>query len=441
MTPHPASWSTARWGVTLMFFTNGAVMAAIMPRYPELKSALGLTNAGFGLLVAAIAVGSILASGLPAVVIRRFGARAAATGGTLLMAVAMALVGLSPSVWTVALLLACLGVLDAVVDAAQNVHGLRVERGLGRTVINSLHASWSVGAALSGFAAALAAGADVPLALHLAVSGAVVVVIALVATRLAVPPAAATGSDVDVVSSGTVSGETAEGGPGEGAAASSVAYAPSPVSADGSPLGGPSAVPAPAADPRPSRRPWAVLLVLGVLALIGALIEDVGNNWSANFLHDSVGLGVALAGYGYVTLLVFQFIGRILGDRMTDRLGRNRVALIGGACIAAGFAAVVLAPSAGTGFLAFALAGFGCATLIPAAYAAADTVPGFRDGTGVTVVGWIMRVGFLATSPVIGAMADAVGLRLAFLVPLAAGVVVVVISGVLLRRGRRLPAG
>lgn len=115
------SWGRARWGVALMFFTNGAVMAALMPRFPELKAALGLSNSAFGLLVAAVALGSIAASHLPGVAIRRFGARPTATAGTVLMAAAMACVGFAPAAWGVALLLAGLGFLDAVVDAAQNV--------------------------------------------------------------------------------------------------------------------------------------------------------------------------------------------------------------------------------------------------------------------------------------------------------------------------------
>lgn len=70
-----ASWTRARWGVALMFFTNGAVIAALLPRYPELKASLGLSNTAFGLLVACIAVGSLAASGLPGIIMRRVGPR------------------------------------------------------------------------------------------------------------------------------------------------------------------------------------------------------------------------------------------------------------------------------------------------------------------------------------------------------------------------------
>jgi fucose permease len=423
------TWRRARWGVALMFFTNGAVIAGLLPRYPELKDALGLSNAGFGSLVAAVAVGSLVASGLPAVAIRRFGARRTATVGTVLMAVVMALVGISPAVWAVALLLGTVGLLDAVVDAAQNVHGLFVQEGLGKTVINSMHASWSIGAALGGLGAALAQGAGVGLGAHLGVSGLLVAVVAVLAYFVAAAPSVSLGAGVASADAGDAVRGGVESESGE----------PSGSEGAGARPAGPGATAS--ARPRPGLRGWAFLMLLALMAVAGALIEDVGNNWSANFLRDSVGLPLAFVGYGYVTLLVFQFLGRILGDPLTDRFGRDRVAMAGGALIALGFGLVILQPAAWSAFAAFALAGFGCATLIPAAYAEANRVPGFRDGTGITVVGWVMRVGFLFTSPAIGLIADASSLRLAFVIPLVSGCVVVAIAAGLQMRARRVSRG
>jgi hypothetical protein len=310
-------WRRARWGVALMFFTNGAVIAGLLPRYPELKDALGLSNAGFGALVAAVAVGSLVASGLPAVAIRRFGARRTATVGTVLMAAVMALVGISPAVWAVALLLGAVGLLDAVVDAAQNVHGLFVQEGLGKTVINSMHASWSIGAALGGLGAALAQGAGVGLGIHLGVSGLLVAAVAVLAYFAAAAPSVSMGAGgVSADADGAMRGgaEPESGGPPGPSGAEGVEGA-------GMRSAGPGATAS--ARPRPGLRGWAFLMLLALMAVAGALIEDVGNNWSANFLRDSVGLPLAFVGYGYVTLLVFQFLGRILGDPLTDRFGRD----------------------------------------------------------------------------------------------------------------------
>jgi hypothetical protein len=73
---------------------------------------------------------------------------------------------------------------------------------------------------------------------------------------------------------------------------------------------------------------------------------------------------------------------------------------------------------------------------VPAAYAAADDLPGIAHGSGVAMLGWLMRFGFLLTSPIIGILADGVGLRLAMLVPAMAGLVAAVIANTMGRRER-----
>ncbi|MGN6240888.1 MAG: MFS transporter, partial [Cellulosimicrobium cellulans] len=84
----------------------------------------------------------------------------------------------------------------------------------------------------------------------------------------------------------------------------------------------------------------------------------------------------------------------------------------------------------------FAAAGFGTATLVPAAMQQADEVPGLRPGTGLTLVSWLMRLGFLLSPPIVGLVADATSLRAGLLVLPLAGVVVVLLAGVLAPRRR-----
>jgi hypothetical protein len=46
-------------------------------------------------------------------------------------------------------------------------------------------------------------------------------------------------------------------------------------------------------------------------------------------------------------------------------------------------------PSIPGTIVGFAVAGFGTATLIPAALQAADALPGLRHGVGLTIVSWL----------------------------------------------------
>ena len=84
--PSPAR---ARLGISLLFFTNGFALSNLLPRYPEIMQTFGLTNTQFGVLIAMYPVGALVASWLPAPLIRRFGAAPTAFGSTAVLTVAL----------------------------------------------------------------------------------------------------------------------------------------------------------------------------------------------------------------------------------------------------------------------------------------------------------------------------------------------------------------
>lgn len=382
----------ARWAVSAMFLTNGALIANILPRYPEIKTALGLDDLVYGVALAMYPTGSIVAGLGAAWLIRLAGSARVATIGTVIMALLVLGAGVSPTLGIFAAALFLAGACDAIVDVGQNAHGLRVQRSFGRSILNSLHAIWSIGAVLGGSLAALAIWLRVPLGMHLAVSGALFAIVALVALRFALP-----GRDVE------------------------------PTETGGHPV---------VAGARLGRmRVVAVLAALTLLGAAGSVVEDSGNSWAALYLGESLGAPAALAAAGYIALVAAQFVGRILGDGLVDRFGHRAVAAWGGAIIAVGMGLALAFPTVPGTIAGFALAGYGCATLVPAAMEEADRIPGLRAGTGLTIVSWLMRLGFLVAPPVVGATSEATTLRIALLIVPAAGLTAIACAWAL--RGRR----
>ncbi|WP_104087522.1 MFS transporter [Arthrobacter sp. GMC3] len=387
----------ARFAVAALFFTNGALFANLVPRYPAIKEALGLSNAEFGLAVAAFPVGALAAGLASGMLIRRFRSSRVAVAGTVLTAVGIMLAGVAPSGIIFAAALCLGGAMDAITDVAQNSHGLRVQRMYGRSILNSFHAVWSVGAVAGGLMGAGAAGLGVPLGLHLAVSGALFAAVSLSCLRLLLA-----GPEPRMVDA---------------------------VSLDGSA----------ASNSISARQPWRrhkylILMALVVIAAGSALVEDAGSTWSSVYLSVNLDAPAALAGLGFVSLVGAQFVGRTLGDRLVDRFGQRKVAQAGGLIVSVGMGLALLLPSVPGTIAGFASAGLGVATLVPAAMHAADTVPGLPAGTGLTVVSWLMRVAFLLSPPIVGALSDATSLRVGLLVVPLAGILVLVFSPVLAGR-------
>src|SRR4029453_14712447 len=92
----PRQPQLARLAVAAVFFTNGALFANVIPRYPEIRNDLGLSNAALGAALAAFPLGALLAGALAAPLIQRFGSARVASGGIVALAVALVLVGLAP---------------------------------------------------------------------------------------------------------------------------------------------------------------------------------------------------------------------------------------------------------------------------------------------------------------------------------------------------------
>ncbi|AJP00694.1 fucose permease [Streptomyces cyaneogriseus subsp. noncyanogenus] len=388
----------ARAAVAVLFLTNGALFANLLPRYPQIKADLGIGNTAYGLAVAAFPAGAMVAGPAAGALVRRFGSARVAVAGTLLTGVGALAAGLADAVAVFAAALFLAGAMDALTDVAQNAHGLRVQRRYGRSIINSLHAIWSIGAVVGGSMAAGAIALDLSRGEHLLISAVLFGAAACVALHYCLP-----GPDTEPA------GQAAE----------------------------PDGHPRPTAPhPVAHRRTAYVLTALVLIAAAGILVEDAGSSWAALYLSDSLHASVTLAACGYIALVGAQFVGRLIGDRLVDRFGQRQVARTGGLVAAAGMGLALAVPTVPGTVLGFAAAGFGVATLVPAAMHEADELPGLKTGSGLTIVSWLMRLGFLLSPPLVGLVADATSLRVGLLVVPLAGLLVLLLAGVLRPRGR-----
>jgi hypothetical protein len=130
----------ARGAVFALFLTNGALFANLIPRYPAIKEDLGLSNAAFGIAVAAFPFGALAVGLVSAALLRGAGSARLAVYGTALLSAAIAAVSVAPSLTLLVIAFGLAGALDAIADVAQNSHGLRVQRLYGRSILNSFHA-------------------------------------------------------------------------------------------------------------------------------------------------------------------------------------------------------------------------------------------------------------------------------------------------------------
>jgi len=355
--------------VAAAFVVNGLGGPSFQPRLPERQAALGLSDAGLGLVLVGFAAGALVASPVAGRLIGKLGSRPVVIASAVALGASLWTAGAAPTPLTLGLALALIGASDAAMDTAMNANAAAYEGGTGRSIMHRLHGAWSVGALAAAGVAALAAALRIPLTLQLGVTGLVLTGTVLVARTGLVPG---------------LSPVLPEEGSG-----------PSPGSS--------------------GRRLWpSALVVLGVMTVGGAIVEGAPTDWSALRL-ERLGTGPGTAALGVAAFMAGMFAGRAIGDHLTDRYGGAAVLRLGMILVAAGLGLGVAVDQPVAFAAGLVLAGAGASAFFPLAFSTAARLPGVAPGAGAATVSLAARLGFLAEPLVIGTLAEAIGLRWAFL--------------------------
>src|SRR6266446_6191957 len=152
----------ARWAIATVFFVNGLVIASWVAHIPAIKGRHALGDGELGLVLLAMAAGSVLSLPAAGWLVGRLGSRAMTTTAGVALCLVLPLPVLSGSASLLSLSLALLGASNGVLDVSMNAHALSVERLYRHAIMSSFHAFFSlggaVGAALAGVAMWLGIG-------------------------------------------------------------------------------------------------------------------------------------------------------------------------------------------------------------------------------------------------------------------------------------------
>ena len=389
------SLQKSRVGATAFFAINGILGFSFVPRLAEIQADLGLDAAGLGVVLAVGTAGGLVVGPLAAPLIHRWGAVPVASAVGLLSLPPLVVMGWAsvPAVFAIAFFF--FWAADAVMDSAMNTRALEVESEYGRSIINGFHAWWSLGSIIGSALGALSALAGIALGPFLTglalIAGAALLVVWVSGTG-AVPEGEQSRND-------GASGETHH---------------------------------------LSRRRALAVMLASGgaLLAafIMGAvLVEDVPARWGSVYLTDRLADPGAWIAVTYVALTSAMTLGRFTGDGLVERFGEVRWIRwsMAAVAVAMGVALVVGTPLAFV--IASAVSGFGVATLFPAAMRAASRLPGVTPATGVALVTWFSRIGFVISPLAVGLIAQGAGIAWGMGVVVVAALVIIPLAGAALR--------
>jgi MFS family permease len=106
------------------------------------------------------------------------------------------------------------------------------------------------------------------------------------------------------------------------------------------------------------------------------------------------------------------------------------------AAVAIAMAAALIAGTPLAFVIASAVSGFGVATLFPAAMRAASRLPGVTPATGVALVTWFSRIGFVISPLAVGLIAQGAGIGWGVGIVVVAALAIIPLAGAALRERR-----
>jgi MFS family permease len=349
-----------RVAVATFFALDGFAVASFFARLPSIQDRLDLTNGRIGLALLALTIALLISQPLAGALASRRGSAPLVTAGALLVSAAIVAPAFAPSFAVLVAATAAIGLTTGVLDVTVNMQGVAVERRLSKPILSGLHAAFSLGMLAGALAAGAAAWGGASPRAHLVTIGVTCILVTL-AVRSSLLPA---GADAAV---------------------------DGPVFA----------------------RPSKALAGLGAIAFGALLAEGAIGDWSAIHLAETLQASDGTAVAGLAAFSATMTIGRLFGDRITQRLGTVSH-LRGGAVVAA--AGIVLAATAQTVPVAvtgFALTGIGLSALFPLMVRAASDRAGDAPGPAIAAVSTAGYGGLVTGPPLVGFLAEATSLRVA----------------------------
>nr|WP_217422841.1 MFS transporter [Streptomyces sp. 8P21H-1] len=350
---------------------DGFVFAGWVVRIPAVKEQTGASASALGLALLGVSAGAVVTMMLTGRLCGRYGSHRVTVVCGVLLSLSVALPPLTHSALALGAVLLVFGAAYGGINVAFNSAAVDLVAALGRPVMPSFHAAFSLGGMVGAGLGGLVAGSLSPTRhlLGLTVTGLVVTAVAgRVLLRCEVP---------------------------------------APADRDGSGARPPreerAARGTDARTRRPDARTRRLVVVFGLIALCTAYGEGALADWGALHLEEDLGARPGVAAAGYTCFALAMTIGRLTGTRLLERLGLSRTVIAGGTLACAGMLLGALSPAVWAALLGFAVAGLGLANIFPIAVERAGALAG---PSGVATASTLGYGGMLLGPPAIGFMAD-----------------------------------
>lgn len=357
-----------RLAISIYFFFLGFLFSSWASRIPDIKDRYDLNDAELGSLLFMLPLGALCSLPLSGWMIARVGSKNMSLATLLLYVMALFAIPLVKTIGLLSVVLFCFGFLGNLGNISLNAQGIVIQHQIQKSILSSLHAMWSVGA----FSAA--AFTDWMMEEEQTIESQYVIIVTFTAALIL-------GMFTNLIKD--------------------------PINLAG--------------KQKVFAIPNKALLFLGLICFCVAMSEGAMADWSSLYYRQIINQPHVVSALGYTAFALFMSIGRFLGDSLIEKWGYKTVLKGNGLLITVGMILSLSTSIPSLVIIGFALVGLGVSSVFPVVYILATKEKSMMPSAALAAVSSVGFVGFLVGPPIIGFIAQLIGLRLALAIVILLG--------------------
>ncbi len=367
--------------LSVFFFLSGICFSSWASRIPTIKTTFGFNEAELGTILLAMPISSLIGLPISGWLVAKFNSRVPMSVAFVLLAISLSLIGFATKTNMLVASICLLAFSFRILNIAMNTQAIKLQKLFDRKINGSFHGLWSTGGIVGvGFSTLLVA-MNVSIGVHLLIVSIITLATTLFSYRFL-------------------------------------------ISNDKSPSGNKLIL----------SKPDPYIVYLGLLVFFASICEGGMFDWSGVYFREVV--KVELFTLGYLIFMIFMALSRFASDRLVERIGMARNFVISASFIFMGIGLAVLFPGFWPSMIGFCLVGFGTASVIPMTFQLAGHSSKYSPGMAISIIATYSIVGMLIGPPLIGYIAHAFNLRIAFIIFAFSGLMLIPVSQLFFRLQR-----
>jgi len=359
--------------ISVFFFLSGICFSTWASRIPTIKVNFHYNDAELGTLLLLMPIGSLMGLPISGWLVSRYNSRVPALVGFIALCLSLIFIGVAPSTPLLATAVCLFSFSMRLMNISINTQALTLQKVFNRNINGSFHGLWSTGGIVGVGVSTLFVGLGISMEVHLIVISIISIVLALLSFRHLI--------NNDRVASGN-----------------KISFS----------------------------KPDPYIVFLGMLVFLASLCEGGMFDWSGVYFKEVV--NEKLFTLGYLTFMIFMALSRFVSDSLIESIGRPNTFIVSSLLIFLGVSIAVLIPTFWFSLMGFCFTGLGTAAVVPMVFSLAAHSKKYSPGVAISLVATYSIAGMFLGPVLIGYVAQAFHLRLAFFTFAVAGLILIPVS-------------